>query len=238
MVDYNKFFHVALKELSVEEDNYMNEWVYIGDDARDMLGIMYARSLGFQASALPRKQYKCICTHDIEINCYLWNKITKKIIVVGSECRKRFFPEQYMQCQSCGEETNRFYGSTCPKCLKKKTKNGGFNDILVTDEQLGMTLTYGLLEKLLPDQYDPFFVSHPNEVILNPKRKQGGITKCLVHDCGHEPDDGYKQTLWFCEEGIIYVCRCRTRADTARVMNLKGRKVKNYMSNVQTINFC
>lgn len=59
---------------------------------------------------------KCACGHDIKINGYIRNKITKEIIVMGSCCIKRFKIKKH--CFKCDNLHTRIKYNICKNCEK------------------------------------------------------------------------------------------------------------------------
>jgi hypothetical protein len=111
---------------------------------------------------LPEYTNNCVCTHHIEQNCYIKNRITKEILVTGNECIKhwwnkqkicpdcmaRFNSKEYDKCKDCrfkrfcdkcGVEFNNKNNNFCADC-NAKHKNG--NCLLMFGNYRNETFNY------------------------------------------------------------------------------------------------
>lgn len=75
----------------------------------------------------PEYTTSCICTHDIEQNCYIYNTLNKKALVVGNCCVCNCLPNNKKSCELCKEPHQRRIKNICVNCEKagnKKFKRG------------------------------------------------------------------------------------------------------------------
>lgn len=118
MSNYAEQFEEALCELSGTSRfrKAKEMWVYAGGDGGSHKNYW---KLVKHDHNLTRPAYTsyCICSHEIARNCFLMNKHTKDVIVVGNCCIKRFMPREAS-------------GRTCTICSKphKNRKNNYCND--------------------------------------------------------------------------------------------------------------
>ena len=110
---YNNFLAV-LKENSTTT-NFLTEWEYAGGDDGGRWN--YFRQKFGEDAKRPPYMDSCICGHDIIENCYIVNKLTKKILVVGTCCIKRFLPERFTRkCSLCGQAHQNRKDNICNDC--------------------------------------------------------------------------------------------------------------------------
>lgn len=70
---------------------------------------------------LPPRQERCICNHKIEINCYIFNKSNNQMLIIGTECVKKFTKKGTKQvCYGCGETHLNRKNDLCKECRKEK----------------------------------------------------------------------------------------------------------------------
>lgn len=83
---------------------------------------------------------RCICTHVIQENCFVESKVNKKILVIGNQCIRNFFPKEIakeaddiikaekrktVDCTGCGKRVNKAEDrSLCKKCFEKQVSCG------------------------------------------------------------------------------------------------------------------
>lgn len=80
---YARKFLEALRKQSIDKQDPVSEW-----------------KLGLGAR---RAESYCICTKDIAYEWPIYNRVTKKILWIGSDCAKRWFDAKLF-CESCGAE--------------------------------------------------------------------------------------------------------------------------------------
>lgn len=68
----------------------------------------------------PMIKYVCICNHAIKRNCYIRNKETKEIIVMGSCCVMKF--EVKKACFNCNKKHGRTKSNICIECENEEKK--------------------------------------------------------------------------------------------------------------------
>lgn len=107
-------FREELALLSNNPDDYVNEWRYAGGERNSHYNWFKIR---YPNTSLPIYQDECICSKDIEENCYIENIIDGRFVVVGNCCIKRFLPKEKS-------------GRTCLDCNKphRNRKNPWCND--------------------------------------------------------------------------------------------------------------
>lgn len=93
--------------------NFKNEWKYIGNDTSGYdYFLLCKRDLHIEQ---PVKKCQCICGVEIKYNYYIYNIITKKVEIVGSECYKRFIPYG-KTCMNCNALHNNRITNKCNRC--------------------------------------------------------------------------------------------------------------------------
>tara|TARA_R100000750_G_scaffold57435_1_gene44450 strand:- start:574 stop:1215 length:642 start_codon:yes stop_codon:yes gene_type:complete len=115
MTDLYHRFVSAIRDLSQNPDKWQEEWRYAGGDYDHHLGYY---KLKFGDVNTPAKSDRCICDHDIRRNNYLENKITQKLIVVGSCCIGKFIPKDKSgrTCAICREPHKNRKDNYCNDC--------------------------------------------------------------------------------------------------------------------------
>ena len=136
--EYFEEFKRVLCENSVHKDNYEQakyEWVVAGghndhQHKHDSLGrftFEYYMMHFKHKFKQPKYTTYCICTHDIEQNCYIYNNLNKKALVVGNCCVCNFLPNSKKTCELCREPHKRRIKNVCVNCERagnKKFKRG------------------------------------------------------------------------------------------------------------------
>jgi len=100
-MSYAEKFDLALRELSTNQENYLEEWVYAGGDSG-----RHARwfNLYYGEMKMPPYQDECICTHPISEQCFIQNRITKELVVVGNCCIKCYLLNSGRTCLNCNKK--------------------------------------------------------------------------------------------------------------------------------------
>jgi len=121
---YYKKFMERLEQESVppEETNipYKDQWIYAGGEGGrhclKLKSIVGNETYEEIQLILGRKDH-CICTHEIEENCYILNIISKKILVVGNCCIKRYLNiDTSKRCEECKLPHRNFKDNFCKDC--------------------------------------------------------------------------------------------------------------------------
>jgi hypothetical protein len=110
-IELSKRFLNGYKKL-MNEDFNSDLWRYCGGDRDEHLSYWRMLKLG----KMPENQINCICSQSITENCFIENINTKKIIVCGNCCIKKFCKVSGRSCGKCGiKHRNRLnnYCSTC-----------------------------------------------------------------------------------------------------------------------------
>jgi hypothetical protein len=131
-------FIEGLKKYNLTLEEIKNSgWHYCGGDEIKKNG-KYSRHRNhfnqyFGHDLTPKKEYACVCEHEILHNCYITDK--KRIIVIGSCCVERFLPENMRgrTCEDCAEPHKNNKGNKCNNCRLKmkeieKQKNKKYCD--------------------------------------------------------------------------------------------------------------
>ena len=111
-------FIKGLKKYNVTIEEITNgSWKYVGGDT--------GRHLNYFKRVFPNKELhenkkKCICDHVIKENCYIYNKHSGIILVLGNCCIKRFLPKNRASrtCEMCNETHRNRTVNRCNKCRK------------------------------------------------------------------------------------------------------------------------
>lgn len=118
---YQEKFFENLAELSNNPDNPLEEWRYAGGDTGEHEE--YFKTLFGNKQAPPHESY-CICEHYIEENCYLQNKISGELIVVGNYCIKKHMPKNQAgrTCSDCEQPHKNRKDNFCKDCREKRKR--------------------------------------------------------------------------------------------------------------------
>lgn len=103
-----------IEELKHSEHDFIKQWFYIGGNRGRHLN-KYRTLFGEFPNNIERKN-SCICTHHIEEQCYIKNKITEEILVVGNCCINRFICNTDQRCELCKEPHKNRKNNYCNKC--------------------------------------------------------------------------------------------------------------------------
>lgn len=134
---YNAKFKEELPKHSINQDfeKAKHEWVRAGGYNPDSIeydddGVEHTKEGNGQTSfsyylahfsmKFPQPEYetRCICTHHIKHNCYIYNPYNKKALVVGNCCIKQFLPNNRKTCEVCGDTHKRTTKNICQECEK------------------------------------------------------------------------------------------------------------------------
>ena len=112
--NYHKKFIKELTKYS-QTDTPLQEWKYAGGNT--------GRHANWFKNLYPNQVFlsgadRCICTHPIIENCYIQNRETNRILIIGSCCIKRFIPEeaQGRTCSICDEPHQNRNDPWCYLC--------------------------------------------------------------------------------------------------------------------------
>ena len=113
----NKFHQKFMEKLiaNSQTDRPLQEWKYIGGN-RGRHARWYQNL--YPDCSPPYSKVKCICSHPIIENCYIQNKETDVILIVGNCCIKRFLPleSQGRTCPNCQEPHRNRNDPWCDDC--------------------------------------------------------------------------------------------------------------------------
>lgn len=124
-----RFTNGLLEHGIIYDDNFKQNFIFVGSDEdylETYLNNMYGQERFYkqfsyrrppQGMGLPKHKDNCVCKTHIKTNCYIFNRETKKILIIGKCCAKRFID-------------NTLFKYKCIKCnvVKRKTKNSFCND--------------------------------------------------------------------------------------------------------------
>lgn len=68
---------------------------------------------------LPNNELECVCGHKIQHNCFMYNEVEDKCIIVGSFCIKRFAYNKGRTCEVCGKSHRNSKYNRCNECKVK-----------------------------------------------------------------------------------------------------------------------
>ena len=108
----------GLKKYNVtQEEITSGSWKYVGGDTGRHLN--YYRVV-FRDKELPGKKTKCICDHIIRENCYIRNRDSDILLVLGNCCIKRFLPANKAKrtCEICNKTHRNRIVNRCNQCRK------------------------------------------------------------------------------------------------------------------------
>ncbi|CCV01994.1 hypothetical protein IIV22A_150R [Invertebrate iridescent virus 22] len=132
---YHIKFMEELTKYSVED--ITKQWKYIGGNTKRHL--TKYETLFFKKPDLPHSN-KCICTHDIEENCYIKNVINEQILIVGNCCINKFLNiDTSKKCERCNEPHKNKKNNYCNTCRQTlilsigKYKGKSFDYVKVND---------------------------------------------------------------------------------------------------------
>ena len=116
VINYNMSTHDGIQKV----DNYSkdNNWIYAGGDNKHHLNYwnIFYTSKNWSGKT-PKKKKKCVCNHIIERNCWIYNKKTKQMKVIGACCIEKFNLGG-RTCAICGDEHNNRKNNYCNNCRK------------------------------------------------------------------------------------------------------------------------
>ena len=96
-----------------------SDWIYAGGDFEshwNYFNIFKKDYYWGKSDWKPKWKGNCVCGELIERNCWLYNKKTNKIIVIGSKCINKFKKKQKKLCSICGEEHRNIIVNKCNDC--------------------------------------------------------------------------------------------------------------------------
>lgn len=92
------------------------DYVFAGGDTGANLDYFYKRYCGRRR--LPDHENVCVCNHKIKENCFIEQKSTRKIFVIGNHCVRRFTGVR-RTCTFCGTIHKNMKDNLCKDCRKK-----------------------------------------------------------------------------------------------------------------------
>jgi hypothetical protein len=124
-----RFTNGLLEHGIIYDDNFKQNFIFVGSDENYpelYLNNMYGRERFFKqfpyrrpplGKGLPNHKDSCICKTHIKTNCYIFNRESKRLLIIGKCCAKRFID-------------NTLFKYKCIKCniVKRKSKNTFCND--------------------------------------------------------------------------------------------------------------
>jgi hypothetical protein len=109
---YYKQF-ISYLEKCTGDANVVNYRYAGGDTGRHA---NYWRTMGRTKAEMPAHKNICACGHDIDENCFIEHKSTRKLIVLGNCCIKRYIPDSGRTCERCGEPHKNRKDNRCNSC--------------------------------------------------------------------------------------------------------------------------
>jgi len=123
MSGYLERFEEALAEKSLPYDDFedlVKQWIEIGSNEDEERFKEFFLEKG-QEKQLPPHTEECICGKEELIhNHYIYNEKTKELLVVGSQCIKKFLPKENRgkKCITCRKRCKLHY--RCSGCESRK----------------------------------------------------------------------------------------------------------------------
>jgi len=115
----------TLKGRKRVEDMCKVGWIYVGGECKkndsrhkrywDLCKISY----NLADDDLPPHLKNCECGEEIRYNCWIFNKETREIKVVGGVCIKQFTNNMLRVCDECGEPHKNRVINKCNECRNK-----------------------------------------------------------------------------------------------------------------------
>lgn len=97
-----------------------DDWMFVGGDGSQAHLNRWERMFGDLAH--PDKTDRCVCSHPIQENCWLWSKKLGEVEVLGNCCIKRFIPkpeDRLLRCADCDTPHRNLKGNFCGDCREK-----------------------------------------------------------------------------------------------------------------------
>ena len=101
--------------LTVDKFSKDKNWIYVGGDYNEHLKYFEMVSKSYGWDKKPKHKEYCICGHYIEKNCYIYNKSTNKLKIIGIECINKF-KLNGRTCDICGEKHKNRIVNRCNDC--------------------------------------------------------------------------------------------------------------------------
>lgn len=144
---YDVLFRKAICESSVHSvdfDKAKYEWVRAGGnpngvDKKDKTGQSsqaYYKTYFIHKFKEPLVAHACICSHPIQQQCYIYNKLNKLNLVVGNCCINRLLPNNKKSCEVCDEPHRRRTANICSTCDKES------QNVMTIGKHAGRSLMY------------------------------------------------------------------------------------------------
>ena len=101
---------------NISFEKFENDYYYCGGDYQPKLNYFYQI---FKHYDCPEKEQICLCNTNIKRNCYVYNKETKHILILGSCCIKNFTKNGINKtCEKCNEQHKNIKDNICNNCRK------------------------------------------------------------------------------------------------------------------------
>jgi len=111
-----------LKNMNISFETFSQNYYYCGGDHERRQKYFYEI---FKHYNFPKKVYTCLCNTNIKNNCYVYNKKTKDIIILGSCCIKKFCVNGTKKtCELCNSPHSNRKINRCDFCLYIKIYSG------------------------------------------------------------------------------------------------------------------
>jgi len=123
-----RFTNGLLDHGIIYDDNFKQNFIFVGSDEAYLdpyLDNLYGQARFFKkfpyrranGKGLPTHKDNCVCKTHIKTNCYIFNRETQKLLIIGKCCAKRFIDSTLFKYK-------------CIKCniVKRKTKNSFCNN--------------------------------------------------------------------------------------------------------------
>ena len=111
------------QKYNISFESFSNDFYFCGNNG-DKKNYFYKI---FKNLDFPEFEDKCLCNTNIKKNCYVYNKTTKHIIILGSCCIKKFCKYGIKQtCDLCNKPHKNRIGNKCNECRLIKKLYSGF----------------------------------------------------------------------------------------------------------------
>ena len=99
-------------------EKFETDYYYCGGDYQPKLNYFYQI---FKHYDCPKKQNICLCNTNIKKNCYVYDKETDHILILGSCCINKFTKNGTRKtCENCNEQHKNIKDNICNNCRKIK----------------------------------------------------------------------------------------------------------------------
>lgn len=115
---YNMMFVKNMKDIHNYEEEDFKDFICIGSSkSHPKIPYCWRRDV-----VIPPYTNRCVCTKKIEENCWIMNKETCEVFVVGNHCVKRFLKKEnwkLKRCMGCGDPCLKRTSDFCDICEEK-----------------------------------------------------------------------------------------------------------------------